>query len=76
MPLDGVFENIRKEIVFIVVKRRCVRQQAMDAVKKWLNSKGLLKSELAAAMLEQKNGKVLKFADGLAVVRESGDAAI
>ena len=76
MPLDGVFENIRKEIVFIVVKRRCVRQQAMDAVKKWLMSKGLLKSESAVAMLEQKNGKVLKFADGLAVVKESGDAAI
>ena len=76
VPLDGVFENIRKEIVFIVVKRRCVRQQAMDAVKEWLKSKGLLKSESAAAMLEQKNGKVLKFADGLAVVKESGDAAI
>ena len=74
VPLDGVFENIRKEIVFIVVKRRCVRQQAMDAVKKWLTSKGLLKAE--SATVEQKNGNVLKFADGLAVVKESGDAAI
>ena len=74
VPLDGVFENIRKEIVFIVVKRRCVRQQAMDAVKKWLTSKGLLKAE--SATVEQKNGNVLKFADGLAVVKESGDAVI
>ena len=48
----------------------------MDAVKKWLTSKGLLKAESAVAMMEQKNGNVLKFADGLAVVKESGDAAI
>ena len=75
VPLDGVFENIRKEIVFIVVKRRCMRQQAKDVVKKWLTSKGLLKAQ-AAVVSEQKNGKVLKFADGLAAVKESGDAAI
>ena len=49
--LDGFFENIRKKMVFIVVKRRCVRQQAMDAVKKWLTSKGLLIAQ-AEVMLE------------------------
>ena len=76
VSLDGVFENIRKEVVFIVVKRRCVRQQAMEAVKRWLTSKGLLKAEPAAAMQEQKNGRAMKFADGLAVAKESGDAAI
>merc|ERR1712045_1035290 len=48
VPLDGVFENIRKEIVFIVVKRRCVRQQATETVKRWLAWKGLLNADSAA----------------------------
>merc|ERR1719367_868378 len=51
VKLDGVFENIRKEIVFIVVKRRSVKVQAMAAVMMWLVWKGLLKAEPAAANL-------------------------
>lgn len=41
VPLDGVFENIRKEIVFIVVKRRSVVDQASAAVMRWKEDKGL-----------------------------------
>ena len=80
VPLDGVFENIRKEIVFIVVKRRCVREQATEAVKRWLAWKGLVKEESSAATLVKMNSNGMKFADGLAVVDilvgESGDATV
>ena len=80
VPLDGVFENIRKEIVFIVVKRRCVREQATEAVKRWLAWKGILEAESAAPTLVKLNSNGMKFADGLAVVDllvgESGDATV
>ena len=74
MKLDGVFENIRKEIVFIVVKRRSVKVQAMAAVMMWLASKDVLEAD--NGVMDEKNGTKLKFANGLAIARESGDAAI
>ena len=81
MKLDGVFENIRKEIVFIVVKRRSVKVQAMAAVMMWLASKDVLEADNGVmdeknGTMDEKNGTKLKFVNGLAIARESGDAAI
>ncbi len=42
VSLEGEFDNIKKEMVFVLVKERLLAEQAADVIRKWMEFKGLM----------------------------------